>query len=103
MCAGQRRPLVEERLVLELEHGQVDSRADRLDLGGELVARLDSSRRRAGWRRVTTWALVRIRLPSMTTPVPLASCGLCLVQGWVRSGYRIVAEIFTTDSRILLS
>ena len=38
--AGQGRPLVEERLVLELEHGQVDPGADRLDLGRQLVARL---------------------------------------------------------------
>ncbi len=52
---------------------------------------------------VTTWALVRIRLPSMTTPVPLASLGLCLVQGLVRSGNRIVAVIFTTESRIFAS
>ncbi len=35
-----RRPFVEERLVLEPENGQVDSGADRLDLGGQLVARL---------------------------------------------------------------
>ena len=51
----------------------------------------------------TMWALVRIRLPPMTTPVPLASRGLCLVQGWSMSGYRRVAVILTTDSRIALS
>ncbi len=33
-------PLVEERLVLEPEHGQVDARAHRHDPGRELVARL---------------------------------------------------------------
>ena len=38
--ARHRGPLVEERLVLELEHGQVDARADRLDLRRQLVARL---------------------------------------------------------------
>ena len=69
----------------------------------QLVARLRATRRRAGWRRCTTWALVRIRLPSITTPVPLASRGLCLAQGRIRSGIRIVAEIFTTDSRIAVS
>ncbi len=39
----------------------------------------------------------------MTTPVPLASEGLPLVQGLVRSGNRIVAVIFTTESRIFAS
>ena len=39
----------------------------------------------------------------MTTPVPLASRGLCLVQGRRMSGYRSVAEILTTDSRIRFS
>ena len=38
--AHDRRPLFKERLILEPDHGQVDSRADRLDLGGQLVARL---------------------------------------------------------------
>ncbi len=33
-----RGPFIEKRLVLEPENRQVDSRADRLDLGGELVA-----------------------------------------------------------------
>ena len=39
----------------------------------------------------------------MTTPVPLTSRGLCLVQGRRMSGYRSVAEILTTDSRMRLS
>src|SRR5262249_28281937 len=51
----------------------------------------------------TTWALVRIRRPSITTPVPLASRGLCLAQGRSRSGKRRVADTFTTDSRIAAS
>ena len=38
--ACNRRPFVEERFVLEPENGQVNTRADRLDLGGKLVARL---------------------------------------------------------------
>ena len=85
LCTRHRGPLVEERLILEPEHGQVDARADRHDLGGQLLARLVAlDEELAGIR--TTWAFVRMRLPSMTTPVPLASCGLCLVQGLVRSG-----------------
>ena len=38
--AHDRRPLFEERLILEPDHRQVDSRADRLDSRGQLVARL---------------------------------------------------------------
>src|SRR5579862_7458813 len=44
----------------------------------------------------TTCALVRIRLPSMTTPEPEISTGASLVQGRAKSGWRTVANTFTT-------
>src|ERR1700722_9569627 len=44
----------------------------------------------------TTWALVRMRLPSITTPEPVISVGACLVQGRERSGLRTVENTFTT-------
>ena len=34
----------------------------------------------------TTWALVRMRLPSITTPEAVTSLGACLVQGLKGSG-----------------
>src|ERR1043165_362994 len=45
------------------------------------------------------WALVRMRLPSMTMPEPLTLTGFCLVHGRTRSGSRRVVGIFTTRSR----
>src|SRR6266850_4459184 len=45
----------------------------------------------------TTWALVRMRLPSITTPDPLTSLGACLVQGLKGSGYRMVEKTLTTE------
>src|SRR3984885_4613028 len=45
----------------------------------------------------TTCALVRMRLPSMTTPDPVTSLGACLVQGLKGSGYRMVEKTLTTE------
>src|ERR1700692_2844839 len=44
----------------------------------------------------TTCALVRMRLPSITTPDPVISLGACLVQGLKGSGYRNVENTLTT-------
>src|ERR1700730_17523686 len=44
----------------------------------------------------TTCALVRMRLPSITTPEPVTSLGACLVQGLNGSGYRNVENTLTT-------
>src|SRR5690348_8067580 len=38
-----------------------------------------------------------MRLPSMTTPVPVTSDGACLVQGLKKSGYRTVEKTLTTE------
>src|SRR4051812_32587092 len=38
-----------------------------------------------------------MRLPSMTTPVPVMSRGACFVQGLKGSGARTLAKIFTTE------
>ena len=46
----------------------------------------------------TRWAMVRIRLPSMTTPVPLTSIGFCLVHGRTGLGSRIWLNTLTTES-----
>src|SRR5215472_1601486 len=43
-----------------------------------------------------TCALVRIRLPSMTTPEPVASIGAALLQGRATSGRRMVENTLTT-------
>src|ERR1700732_462211 len=45
----------------------------------------------------TTCALVRMRLPSITTPDPVASLGACLVQGLKGAGYRMVEKTLTTE------
>src|ERR1700753_2047642 len=45
----------------------------------------------------TACALVKIRLPSITTPEAVASLGACLVHGLKGSGYRMVEKIFTTE------
>src|SRR5438270_11525299 len=37
-----------------------------------------------------------MRLPSITTPEPVASLGACLAQGLKGSGYRNVEKTFTT-------
>src|ERR1700722_18797028 len=48
----------------------------------------------------TTCALVRMRLPSITTPEAVTSLGACLVQGLKGSGYRMVAKTLTTEFSI---
>src|SRR5260370_29485718 len=45
----------------------------------------------------TTCALVRMRLPSITTPDPVTSLGACLVHGLKGSGYRMVEKTLTTE------
>src|SRR5437868_280780 len=45
-----------------------------------------------------TCALVRIRLPLMTVPLPVISDGDCLVQGLLGSGARTVENTLTTAS-----
>ena len=41
--------------------------------------------------------MVKMRLPSFTTPEPVDSCGDCLAQGLKVSGRREVANTFTTE------
>src|SRR6185312_2092351 len=48
-----------------------------------------------------TCALVRMRLPSMTTPEAVISRGACLVHGRNGAGARTVAKIFTTEFSIV--
>src|ERR1700688_4978707 len=45
----------------------------------------------------TTCALVRMRLPSITTPDPVISLGACLAQGLNGSGNRMVEKTLTTE------
>ena len=99
---GSRRPLVEERLVLEPEHGQVDARAHRLDLRRQLVARLVAlDEELAGVGDHVGVGQDPLALDDDAGAAGLA--GLRLVQGLVKSGIRIVAVIFTTESRIFSS
>ena len=98
----QRGPLVEERLVLELEHGQVDSRADRLDRGGQLLAGLLALHEELAGVEDHV-GVGQDPLAVDDDPGAAGLAGLCLVQGRRMSGYRSVAEILTTDSRMSFS
>ena len=43
------------------------------------------------------WAFERIRLPSITTPLPVTWLAACLVQGFQTSGSRFVEKTLTTE------
>src|SRR3954464_1729049 len=47
-------------------------------------------------------AVVRIRLPSITTPAPVKSVAAFLVQGLYRSGSRTEENILTTDFSVAI-